>query len=334
MRGDQRLQPLDAVAVEPVERLIEQPQVRTGGGDARRASRAWPARSTATAPGHPRARQGRAPPALLTIGGPLIATRTSMRAPTAVRGRARAPRRQAPRALDPPALGAEQAGGEPDQARLAAAIGAAEVERVARRELEVEPFEQQPPAAPQGHLSNRSRASCHGFLERVHVVVGKAEMMADLVDQDVRDEMLEAVLAVGPFIEDRAAEQADSVGQCAGVRRRFSRSAACLRKCRSGRTGRRCPSSSSVSSSAKSSTSRTTSPRWAAKARAARPARAARAPRSRRLLARVRAAHRRGIGAGCGGCKVARWRTCRPKWAPFQRYAERWPSGRRRSPGK
>ena len=51
----------------------------------------------------------------------------------------------------------------------------------------------------------------------------QAEMMADLVDQDVGDEMLEAVLAAGPFVEDRAAEQADAVGQGARMARRFAR---------------------------------------------------------------------------------------------------------------
>ena len=38
-------------------------------------------------------------------------------------------------------------------------------------------------------------------------------MVADLVDQYVRHEMLEAVVAVGPFIQDRAAEQPHAVGQ-------------------------------------------------------------------------------------------------------------------------
>src|SRR5687767_3343583 len=38
--------------------------------------------------------------------------------------------------------------------------------------------------------------------------------MPGLMDQHMRDEMLERVIAVGPFVEDRTAEQADAVGQC------------------------------------------------------------------------------------------------------------------------
>ena len=38
-------------------------------------------------------------------------------------------------------------------------------------------------------------------------------MMADLMHQDMGDEMLERVVAVRPFVEDRAAEQADAVRQ-------------------------------------------------------------------------------------------------------------------------
>ena len=38
-------------------------------------------------------------------------------------------------------------------------------------------------------------------------------MMADLVDQDVADEMLERLALLGPFGEDRLAEQPDPVGQ-------------------------------------------------------------------------------------------------------------------------
>ncbi len=103
-------------------------------------------------------------------------------------------------------------------------LGPATMQRLARPELEVEPFEQQPPAAPQRDaVEPQQRLHATRFLERVHVVVGEAEMVAGLVDQDVRDEMLEAVLAVGPFVEDRPAEQADPVGQVARMRRRFSR---------------------------------------------------------------------------------------------------------------
>ena len=40
-------------------------------------------------------------------------------------------------------------------------------------------------------------------------------MMASLVDQYVADEMLEFLAILDPFVEDRAAEQADPVGQLA-----------------------------------------------------------------------------------------------------------------------
>ena len=96
-------------------------------------------------------------------------------------------------ALDRAPLGAEQSGGEADQAGLAAAVGPRDLQRFAGVELEVQTFEQQPPAAPQRNIIEaQQRASFRAVLERVHVVVGEAEMMADLVDHDVRDELLEA----------------------------------------------------------------------------------------------------------------------------------------------
>ena len=122
-------------------------------------------------------------------------------------------------------------------------------------------------------------------------------MMADLVDQDVRDEMLEAVVAVGPFVEDRAAEQADPLGQRARLVDAAARSAARLRRGRSARTGPRCPARASVSSSANSSTSSTTSPRLSRERRGQRVERGA---RDRLDLGgggrRSEAAHRRRIG--------------------------------------
>src|SRR5689334_4691854 len=49
-------------------------------------------------------------------------------------------------------------------------------------------------------------------LERVHVVVGKAEMMPDLVDHDVRHELLEADARGLPLSDDRAAIERHSFG--------------------------------------------------------------------------------------------------------------------------
>ena len=69
-------------------------------------------------------------------------------------------------------------------------------------------------------------------LERVHVVVAQAEMMTDFVHQDVGDEMLERVVAVRPFVEDRAAEQADAVGQRARMVDASLGRSECPRRCR------------------------------------------------------------------------------------------------------
>ena len=44
-------------------------------------------------------------------------------------------------------------------------------------------------------------------------------MVPDLVDQDVADEVLEALALLDPLVEDRAAEEADAVGQGARMRR-------------------------------------------------------------------------------------------------------------------
>jgi hypothetical protein len=51
----------------------------------------------------------------------------------------------------------------------------------------------------------RAAAAAHSgrFLERVHVVVGEAEMVADLVDDDVGDQRLEADPGLRPFVERR-----------------------------------------------------------------------------------------------------------------------------------
>ena len=64
-----------------------------------------------------------------------------------------------------PALGAQQARGKPDQARLAAAVRASDVQRLAGGEREIQAFEQQPPAAAQRHVARSAAgASRHARL--------------------------------------------------------------------------------------------------------------------------------------------------------------------------
>src|SRR3546814_18327823 len=52
--------------------------------------------------------------------------------------------------------------------------------------------------------------SRHVF-QRVHIVVGKAEMMADLVDQHMADQPVQPFAALAPFAQDRSEER--SVGK-------------------------------------------------------------------------------------------------------------------------
>src|SRR5581483_6641255 len=49
-------------------------------------------------------------------------------------------------------------------------------------------------------------------LDRLHVGVRQAEMMADLVHQDVRDDRAERFVVLGPVVEDRPAVEPDHVG--------------------------------------------------------------------------------------------------------------------------
>src|ERR1051325_1942696 len=53
-------------------------------------------------------------------------------------------------------------------------------------------------------------------LDRLHVLVGEAEMVADLVDQDMGDDRRQAFGMIGPIGEDRLAVEPDHVGHRAG----------------------------------------------------------------------------------------------------------------------
>ena len=87
-------------------------------------------------------------------------------------------------ALDPARRRPQQPGGEADQARLAAAVGAGEVQRLAGAERRGRaPSNSSRPPRTQATPSNRSSGAHACVLERVHVLVAEAEMMADLVHQ-------------------------------------------------------------------------------------------------------------------------------------------------------
>src|SRR5690606_25924156 len=64
--------------------------------------------------------------------------------------------------------------------------------------------------------AERSGALGRLRLDRFHVLVRKAEMVADLVDEDVRDDRAQRLLVLGPIVEDGAAIEPDLVGQHAG----------------------------------------------------------------------------------------------------------------------
>ena len=133
--------------VERVQRLVEQPQWRARRSDPgqRRAlglaRRQQPHRHVGElrrCPSPPsRGRHCRRPEAQRPPSG---SSRSSARRSSASASGG---------ALDLPALSAQQPGGEPDQARLAAAVGAGHLERLARPERRGPALEQQPPAAPQ-----------------------------------------------------------------------------------------------------------------------------------------------------------------------------------------
>ena len=53
----------------------------------------------------------------------------------------------------------------------------------------------------------------HLRLDRLHVGVRQPEMMADLVDQDVPDDMAQGFVMLGPVVEDRTAIEPDQVWQ-------------------------------------------------------------------------------------------------------------------------
>ena len=59
-------------------------------------------------------------------------------------------------------------------------------------------------------------------LDRLHVIVGKPEVMADFVDQHVGDHLFQGVLALAPIIQQGPAIEPDHVGQRADGRCRVA----------------------------------------------------------------------------------------------------------------
>jgi hypothetical protein len=72
-------------------------------------------------------------------------------------------------------------------------------------------------ASGRGPLARRDRRSIGVRFDRLHVGVGQAEMMADLMDQHMGDDGTERLLMVAPVVEDRPAIQPDHarhLGRC------------------------------------------------------------------------------------------------------------------------
>ena len=65
----------------------------------------------------------------------------------------------------------------------------------------------------EGAESLRALSGSGRPLDRFHIVVGEAEMVADLVDQDMLHEMLERFLAFAPFEQDRRAIEEHLIGK-------------------------------------------------------------------------------------------------------------------------
>ncbi len=60
------------------------------------------------------------------------------------------------------------------------------------------------------------RRSARRCLDRLHVLVRKAEMVPDLVHQHVRDEVAKGFLVLGPVVQQRHAVEPDHVGELPG----------------------------------------------------------------------------------------------------------------------
>src|SRR3954453_17855756 len=77
-----------------------------------------------------------------------------------------------------------------------------------------------PAARRARRLGGAGPALVGGGLDRFHVGIGEAEMMADLMHQHVGHERAEGLLVLGPVVEDRAAVEPDHVRELPGRRGR------------------------------------------------------------------------------------------------------------------
>src|SRR6516164_484874 len=78
------------------------------------------------------------------------------------------------------------------------------------------------------HRRRGPRRSTHACLDRGHVVVGKTEMVADLVHQHVGDDRAQRLVVLGPVVEDRPAVEPHHVGHLSGRAFRAKRQADAL----------------------------------------------------------------------------------------------------------
>ena len=100
----------------------------------------------------------------------------------------------------------------------------------------------QPPSLPVQTRTGPVRHSHQGSIAG-DVLIRPAEVMRQFVDHHMGDQLSDRdIAALGPFVQDRAAEQPDQIGMRRLVRRPISRSAECPRTARSARTDRSGPS--------------------------------------------------------------------------------------------
>ena len=86
------------------------------------------------------------------------------------------------------------------------------MQRLTRRERDIDALEQQASTTHQRQPPPLEQQAQPCSSKLVHRLVAQSEMMARFMDQDVADEMFELLAILDPFVEDRAAKQADPVG--------------------------------------------------------------------------------------------------------------------------
>src|SRR3546814_17403836 len=74
-----------------------------------------------------------------------------------------------------------------------------------------------PLTSPGSRFELAQRLGRGHFLQRLHVVVGEAEMMTDLVDQQVPHQMRQILAGLAPVVDQRAAIEEDRFAVAANV---------------------------------------------------------------------------------------------------------------------